>query len=127
MGFYFCHETHPQWSVISALAQFLQFFLELLTAVHSSPVAYWTPSALGDSSFRVVSFCLFIQFMRFSQQVFWGGLPFPPPVDHILSQLSTMACLSWVALHSMVHSFTELHKPLRHNTAVIHGRFQTHT
>ena len=92
-----------------------------------SPVAYWTPSDLGDSSFRVIFFCLFIQFMWFSQQVFWGGLPFPPPADHILSQLSTMACLSWVALHSMVHSFTELHKPLCHNKAVIHGRFQTHT
>ena len=23
--------------------------------------------------------CPFIQFMRFSQQVYWGGLPFPPP------------------------------------------------
>ena len=91
------------------------FFLEVLViALHSSPVAYWTPSDLGDSSFRVIFFCLFIQFMRFSQQVFWGGLPFPPPVDHILSQLSTMACLSWVALHSMVHSFTELHRPLQH-------------
>ena len=23
----------------------------------------------------------FIQLMRFSWQVYWGGLPFPPPVD----------------------------------------------
>ena len=30
-----------------------------------------------------------------------GGLPFPSPVDHILSDLSTMTCCSWVAPHSM--------------------------
>ena len=47
-------------------------------------------------------------------------LPFPPPVDHILSELSAMTHLSWVALHSMTHSFIELHKPLRHDKAVIH-------
>ena len=39
--------------------------------------------------------CLFIQFMRFSQQVYWGGLPFPPPVDHVLPEFSTMTCLGW--------------------------------
>ena len=38
-------------------------------------------------------------------------MPFPPPVDHILSELSAMTCPSWVALHSMACSFTELHKP----------------
>ena len=42
-----------------------------------------------------------IQFMRFSQQVYWGALPFPPLVDHILSELSTMTCLSWVPPHGM--------------------------
>ena len=31
-----------------------------------------------------------------------------------------MTCLSWVALYGMAHSFNELHKPLRHNKAVIH-------
>ena len=35
-----------------------------------------------------------------------------PPVDNILSELSTMALLFWVTLHSMTHSFTELCKPL---------------
>ena len=29
-------------------------------------------------------------------------------MDHILSDLSTMTCPSWVALHSMAHSFIEL-------------------
>ena len=36
--------------------------------------------------------------------------PFPSPVDHILSELSTMTYLSWVALHGMDHSFIELDK-----------------
>ena len=84
------------------------FFLELL--FHPSPVAYWTPTNLGSSSFRVLSFCLFILFMGFSRQEYWSGLPFPSPVDHVLSELSTMTHLSWVALYGMAHSFIELDK-----------------
>ena len=72
---------------------------------HSSPVAYLTPTDLGSSSFSVLSFCLFILFMGFSRQEYWGGLPFPSPVGHILSKLSTMTRPSWVALHGMAHSF----------------------
>ena len=56
----------------------------------------------------------------FSQQVYWGGLPFPSPVYHILSELSAMTRPSWVALHGMALSFIELCKPLRHDNAVIH-------
>ena len=37
-------------------------------------------------------------------------LPFHPPVHHIWSELSTMTCPSWVALHGMAHSFIELDK-----------------
>ena len=57
-----------------------------------------------------------LQFMGFSQQVYWGGLPLPPPVDHVLSELSTVASLSWVALTGMAHSFNELRKPLCHES-----------
>ena len=67
-------------------------------------------------------YCLFIQFMRFSQQAYWGSLPFPPPVDHVLSELSTTTCLSWVAWHGMAHSFIELYKLLHHEKAVAHER-----
>ena len=35
-----------------------------------------------------------------------------------LSELFTMTCPSWVALHDMVHSFIELHKSLCHNKGV---------
>ena len=35
--------------------------------------------------------CLFMLFMRFTRQECWSGLPFPSPLDHVLSELSTMA------------------------------------
>ena len=41
--------------------------------------------------------CLFILFIWFSRQEYWSGLPFPSPVDHVLSELSTMTRPSWVA------------------------------
>ena len=64
--------------------------------------------------------------MRFSQQVYWGGLPFPPPVDHVLSELAVMTCLSWVTLHGMAHSFIELCKPLHHYKAEIREGVNTY-
>ena len=48
--------------------------------------------------------------MGLSRQEYWSGLPFPSPVDHILSDLSTVTHLPWVALHGMAHSFVELDK-----------------
>ena len=51
---------------------------------------------------------------RCSRQEYWSGLPFPSPVDHILSEPSTMTCPSWVALHGMAHSFIELDKVMAH-------------
>ena len=88
------------------------FLLELF--LHSSPVAYWIPTDLLGSSFSVISFCLFILFMGFSRQEYWSGLPFPSPVDHFLSELSTMIHPSWVALHGMAHSLIELQKSVIH-------------
>ena len=41
--------------------------------------------------------------MRFLWQEYWHDLPFPPLVDHVLSELSIMMHPSWVALHSMAH------------------------
>ena len=97
------------------------YFLELLViALHSSPVAYWTSSYLEDSSSSVLCFCFFMMFIGLSWQEYLSGLPFPPPVDHVLSELFTMTHLSWVALPDMAHSFTELCKPLHQGKAVIH-------
>ena len=88
------------------------FFLEL--SLYWSSVAYWAPTNLGSSSFSVLSFCLFILFMRFSRQEYWSGLPLPSPVDHVLSELSIVTRLSWVALHGMAHGFNELDKAVVH-------------
>ena len=88
------------------------FFLELF--LYWSPVAFWAPAHLESSSFSVLSFCLFILFMGFSRQEDWSGLLFPSPVDHVLSELSTMTHPSWVALHIMAHTFIELDKAVVH-------------
>ena len=96
-GYCFCFGSIPS------------FFLELF--LHWSPVAYWAPTDLGSSSYSILSFCLFILFMQFSKQEYWSGLPFPSPVDHILSDLSTMTCPSWVAPQEWLR-FIELEKPV---------------
>ena len=109
------------------------FFLEhFIIVLHSSPVAYWTPSEehlLGSLSSIIISFCLIILFMGFSQQKYWSGLPFPLPVNRILSELSTMTLdyydveLSTMILgdlNDMAQNFPDLCKPLCHDKAVIH-------
>ena len=75
------------------------FFLALF--LHLSPVAYWAPTDLRSSSFSVLSFCLFILFMGFSRKEYWSGLPFPSPVDYILSDFSKMTGPTWMAPHDM--------------------------
>ena len=35
-------------------------------------------------------------------------------MDHVLSELSTMTCPFWVALHGLAHSFIELDKAVIH-------------
>ena len=97
------------------------FFLELF--LHWSPVAYGAPTDLESSSFSILSFCLFILFMGFSRQEYWSGLPFPSPVGHILSELSTSDHLSWVALHGMARSFIVLDKAVVHVIRMVNFLF----
>ena len=40
-------------------------------------------------------------FIGFSREEYWSGLPLPSPVDHVLSELSTMTHPFWVVLHGM--------------------------
>ena len=94
-GYCFCFGSIPS------------FFLELF--LHWSPAAYWAPTDMGISSFSVLPFYLFILLMGFSRQEYWSGLPFPSPVDHILSDLSTMSRQSWVAPEAWL-SIIELDK-----------------
>ena len=68
------------------LLSHVQLFATLWTAAHQAPLS-----------------------MGFSRQEYWSGLPFPSPVDHILSDLSTMPTrLGW--LHRAWLSFIELDK-----------------
>ena len=112
-------------SITSHIHSWVLFLLWLCLFILSgvisywSPVAYWAPTDLGSSSFSILSFCLFILFLGFSRQEYWSCSPFPSPVDHILSELSTVTCPSWVALHGMAHSFTELDKAVVHVISLI--------
>jgi len=58
--------------------------------------------------------------MELFRQEYWSSLPFPSPVDHVLSEHFIRTHLSWVALKGMAYSFIELHKPIGHQKAVIH-------
>ena len=51
--------------------------------------------------------------MEISRQEYWSDLPFPSPVDHILSDLSTMTHTSWVVLYPWL-GFIELDKAVVH-------------
>ena len=83
------------------------FLLELF--LHSSPVVYWHLPT-WEVHLSVYLFLLFILFMGFSRQECWSGLPFPSPVGHVFSELSTLTCPSWMALPGIAHSFIELEK-----------------
>ena len=97
-------------------ASFIQGLLVILLL--SFPGTYWIPSDLGDSSFGVISFWHFIQFMRFLQQVY--GVFCHPFLQWItFCQKSLLWPGSWVALYSMAHNLIELHRPRHHHKAEI--------
>ena len=79
-------------SGVSSLAQPLHFSGAVGNCPCSSSVAYWIPSNLWGSCSGGLSFCFFILLMGRDT----GGVVFPSPVDHILSEVFTMICLSWV-------------------------------
>ena len=100
------------------------FFLELSNCpplFPSSILDTFQAGGGGRGSFSsVISFYLFILFIRVSWQEYWSGMAFPPPVYHVLPELFAMTCPSWMAPHAMAHSFIELCKALHHDKAVIH-------
>ena len=67
----------------------------------------------GEFIFQYSIFLPFILFMGFSRQEYWNGLLFPSPVDHILSDLSTMTHPFWVAPRAWI-SFIEFDKAVVH-------------
>ena len=73
----------------------------------------------GEFIFQCHTFLPFVLSMGFSREEYRSGLPFPSPVDHILSELSTMTHPSWVALQGMAHSFIELDKAVIHVNSLV--------
>ena len=112
-------------SITSHIHNWVLFLLWLRLFVLSGVISPLISSSIfgtyqpGEFIFQCPSFCLFILFMVFSRQEYWNGLPFPSPVDHILSEVSTMICPSWVALHGMAHSFIELDKAVVHMISLV--------
>ena len=117
------HQALLPFPVISTTGHFFwfgyisSFFLELF--VHSSPVSYWAPNGLVNSSFSVISFCLIILFMGFSRQEYWSrfSIPFcsgPCLVRTLCYDLST---LCGPTQHGC--SFIELDKAVVHVISLI--------
>ena len=75
----------------------------LIQKVWAYPHTCGTTTTNKLVNLSVVPFCLFILFMGISWQEYWNVLLFPPPVDHVLSELFSLTHLSWVTLHGMPH------------------------
>ena len=99
---YFHHQEYPQPNIISILAQPLLSFWSIIGHL------------LTWGAHLLVSYVFAFSCCPWGSQGKWSGLPFPSPVDHVLSELSGMTHLSSVALQGMAHSFIELHKAVIH-------------
>ena len=100
----FYHQSHPQLGIV--LLWLHPFILSgVISPLISCSIlgTYWS----GEFLFQCPIILPFILFMGISRKEYWNGLPFPSPVDHILSDLSTMTCPSCVAPHSMACLFVQ--------------------
>ena len=118
-GIYFHQQTHQQLSILplwpscfihsGAIGNFpLLLPGSVLDTFRPRGTQLWCPIFLA--------FCTVHEVLMAS---ILGGLPFPPLVDHVLSEFSAMTHPSWVALHSMARSIIELCRLPHHNKAMI--------
>ena len=117
----YCSLQHQTFSSITShFHNWMLFLLSIHLFILSGVISLLISSSIlviywpGEFIFHCPIFLTFHAFMEFSRQECWSGLPFPSPVDYILSELSTMTRLSWVAPHDMAHSFIELDKAVVH-------------
>ena len=107
-GLYFYHQSCPQLGVVFAFSPSLHS-LWSISPLFSNRIlgTYWP----GEFIFQCRIFLPFhtIPGVLKAKILKWLAIP----VDHVLSELSTMMCPSWVALHGMTHSFIELDKPYK--------------
>ena len=104
------------WALFSLWLSLLILFMAVPPLFSSSLLGTYRP---GEFIFQCHIFLPFHTVHGFSRQEYWSGLPLPSPVGHILSELSTMIHLSFVALQGMAHSFIELDKALIHVISLI--------
>ena len=92
-------------SITSHIHNWILFLPWLLLVILSGVISPLFSSSIlgtyrpGEFLFQCPIFFLFTLFMGFSRQENCNGLPFSSPVDHVLSELSTMTHLFWVTLH----------------------------
>ena len=93
------------------------FFLELF--VHWSPAAYWAPTP-GEFIFQCPIFLTFHTVHgAFKGRILkWFAIPFSSGPCFV--RTLTMTRPTWVALHGMSHSFTELDKAVVHVIRLVH-------
>ena len=100
----FHHQSHPQLGVVFALAPSLHSFwsyFSILLQQHIGHLPTW------GVHLSCPIFLPFIVFMGFSRQEYWSGLPLPSPVDHVLSELSTMTRLGWPYTEWLIVSLSQ--------------------
>jgi len=108
---FLCSTTSDFTSITSHIQNWVLFLLWLCLFVLSGLISPLISSSVlgtyqpGEFIFQCRIFCLFILFMGFSRQEYWSGLPLPSPVDHVLSEFSTITHPPWVALRSMAGSW----------------------
>jgi len=114
---YFHYHLYPQLGVVFSLAPSLHSF-----CIYFSTLLQWLiRHLLTRRAHLSVSFIFAFSYCS------WGSqgknadvvLTFPSLVDHVLSELSTMTCPTWVALHDTAHNFIELDKAVVHVISLI--------
>ena len=108
--------NHIHHWVLSCFVFISSFFLKLF--LHWSPVAYWAPMT-WEFIFQHPIFLPFHTVHGILKARILKWFAIPSPVDHILSELSTMTRPSWVILHSVAHSFIELDKAVVHVISLV--------
>ena len=98
----FYHQSHPQLGIVFALTLSIILSGVISPLISSSILGMYWP---GEFIFQCAIFLPFVLFMMFSRQESWSSLPFPSPVAHVLSELSTMTHPSWAALYGMADCF----------------------
>ena len=111
IGLYFHHQSHPQLGVVFALAVSLNSSWSYFSIVLQQHIGHLPTWRVHLSVSYLFAFSYYYGVLK-ARILKWFAIA--SPVDHILSELSTMTCLSWVALHGMAHSFIELDKAVVH-------------